>query len=62
MQQCLHTNNMFPEQQISILEWYLKDYVVVMLKIQLCITRINYVLKYIQMKTVILKLLYILIE
>ncbi len=39
MQQCLHTNNMLLmfEQQISILEGFLKDYVVVMLKIQLCI-------------------------
>ncbi len=44
---------MFLEQQISILEWFLKDHVtlktgVMMLKIQFCFTRINYILKYIQ--------------
>ncbi len=44
---------MFPEQQISILEWFLKDHVtlktgVMMLKIQLCITGINYISKYIK--------------
>ncbi len=44
---------MFLEQQISISEWFLKDHVtlktgVMMLKIQLCITEINYIFKYIQ--------------
>ncbi len=39
---------MFLEQQISILEWFLKDHVtlkteVMMLKIQLCIIGINYI-------------------
>ncbi len=43
---------MFREQQISILEWFLKDHVtlktgVMMLKIQLRITEINYILQYI---------------
>uniref|UniRef100_A0A673K3K1 MHC class I-like antigen recognition-like domain-containing protein n=1 Tax=Sinocyclocheilus rhinocerous TaxID=307959 RepID=A0A673K3K1_9TELE len=46
---------MFLKQQISILERYLKDHVtlkteVMMLKIQLCITGINYILKYIQIE------------
>ncbi len=40
---------MFLDQQISILEWFLKDHVtlktgVMMLKIQLRITEINYIL------------------
>ncbi len=44
---------MFLEQQISILERFLNDHVtlktgVMMLKIQLCITEINYILKYIK--------------
>ncbi len=44
---------------ISILEWFLKDHVtmktgVMMLKIQLCITGINYILKCSAIKTVIL--------
>ncbi len=46
---------MFPEQQICILEWFLKDHVtlktgVMMLKIQLCITGINYIFKYLKME------------
>ncbi len=46
---------MFLEQQISILEWFLKDPVimktgVMMLKIELWITEINYMLKYIQIE------------
>ncbi len=46
---------MFLEQQTSILEWFLKDHVtmktgVMMLKIQLCISRINYIFKYFQYK------------
>ncbi len=45
------------EQQISILEWFLKDHVtlkteVMMLKIQICIQIINDILKYIQIKHV----------
>ncbi len=52
-------NKIFLEQQISTLEWFLKDHVtlktgVMMLKIQLCITVINYILKYIQIQTFIL--------
>ncbi len=51
-------NKIFPEQQINLLmisEGYLKDHVtlktgVMMLKIQLCITDMNYVLKYIQIE------------
>ncbi len=52
----IHTAQLFStlirnEQQIIILEWFLKDQVtvktgVMMLKIQLCITGINYILKY----------------
>ncbi len=42
------------QQQISILEWFLKDHVTlktgVMLKIQLCTTWINYIWKYIDRK------------
>ncbi len=43
---------MFFEHQTSILEWFLKDHVtlktgVMMLKIQLCITGMNYIWKYI---------------
>ncbi len=50
---------MFLEQQISISEWFLKDHVtlktgVIMLKIQLCITEINYIIKYIQTENNIL--------
>ncbi len=50
---------MFLEQQIIILEWFLKDHVtlktaVMMLKIQLRITGINYILQYIQIRKVIL--------
>ncbi len=46
---------MFVEQQISILEWFLKDHVtlktgVMMLKIQLRITEINYILQYIHIE------------
>ncbi len=46
---------MFLEQQISILEWFLKDHVtlktgVMILKIQLCNTGLNYILKYIQIE------------
>ncbi len=45
------------EHQISILEWFLNDQVtlktgVMMLKIQLCITEINYVLLYIQTENI----------
>ncbi len=41
---------MFLEQQISILEWFVKDHVtlktgVMMLKIQLCLSGINYIFK-----------------
>ncbi len=48
---------MFLEQQISILEWFLKDHVtlktgVMMLKIQLCVAVINYIKKYIQIENV----------
>ncbi len=48
---------MFLEQQISILEWFLKDHVtlktgVMMLKIQLCVAVINYIQKYIQIENV----------
>ncbi len=44
-------SEMFLEQQISILEGFLKDHVtlktgVMMLKIQLCSTEINYILIY----------------
>ncbi len=51
----------FLEQQIIILEWFLKDHVtlktgVMMLKIQLCITGINYILKYIQIENSYFKL------
>ncbi len=53
---------MFLEQQISILEWFLKDHVtpkagVMMLKIQLCITEINDILKYIQIENRYFKIL-----
>ncbi len=46
----------FHLQEIRILEWFLKDHVtlktgVMMLKIQRCITGINYILKYIQIKS-----------
>ncbi len=52
---------MFLEQQISILEWFLKDPVimktgVMMLKIELWITEINYMLKYIQIENSYFKL------
>ncbi len=49
---------MFLEQQISILEWFLNDHVtgVIMLKIQLCITEIYYIVKYIQIENSYLKL------
>ncbi len=51
-------SSMFLEQQISILEWFLKDHVtlktgVMMLKIQLCITGINYISKYIRIENFI---------
>ncbi len=46
---------MFPEHQISILEWFLKDNMtlksgLMMLKIQLCVTGINQILKQIQIE------------
>ncbi len=46
---------MFIEQQISILEWFLKDHVtlktgVMTLKIQIYVTGINYILKYSQIE------------
>ncbi len=46
----IDNNNVFIEQQISILEWFLIDHVtlktgVMMLKIQLCIKGINYILR-----------------
>ncbi len=52
---------MFNEHQISILEWFLKDHVtlktaVMMLKIQLYITGINRILKYIQIDNSYFKL------
>ncbi len=52
---------LFLEQQISTLEWFLKDHVtlktgVIMLNIQLCITGINYILKYIKIEMSYLKL------
>ncbi len=52
---------MFLEQQISILDWFLKDHVtlktgVMMLKIQLCSTEINYILKHILIKSSYFKL------
>ncbi len=48
-----NNKKLFLKQQISILEWFLKDHVTLktgemMLKIQLCITGINYILKYSQ--------------
>ncbi len=51
---------MFIEQQISI-EWFLKDHVilktgVIMQKIQLCFTEINYIVKNIEIKTDFFKL------
>ncbi len=54
---------MFLKQQISILEWFLKDHVtlkteVMMLKIQLCITEINYTLQCIQIENSYFKLQY----
>ncbi len=50
---------MLSEQQISTLEWYLKNHVTQkMLKIQLCITEINYILTYIQIENSYLKLQY----
>ncbi len=50
---------MLSEQQISTLEWYLKNHVTLkMLKIQLCITGINYNLTYIQIENSYLKLQY----
>ncbi len=47
---------------LSILEWFLKDHVtlktgVMMLKIQLCITGINSILKYIKIKKKLFKIL-----
>ncbi len=52
---------MFFEQQISISESFLKDHVtlktgVMMLKIQLRITAINYILQYIQIENSYFKL------
>ncbi len=52
---------LFLEQQINILDWFLKDHVtmktgVMMLKIQLCITGINYILKYIKIENGYFKL------
>jgi len=49
---------MFLEHQISILELFLKDHVtlktgVMILKIQLCITEINYILTYIKIKNTV---------
>ncbi len=43
---------MFFEQQIRILEWFLKDNVtgVMMLKFSFVITGINYILKYVQIE------------
>ncbi len=51
---------MFLEQQIKIIKLYLKDHVtlktgVIMLKIQLCITGINYILTNIQIETIYLR-------
>ncbi len=51
---------MFVEQQISILEWFLKDHVtlktgVMMLKIQLRITGINYILLYMHIENTYFK-------
>ncbi len=48
------------QEQISVLEWFLKDHVTlktgeIMLKIQLCITEINYIFKHIKTKTAILQ-------
>ncbi len=53
---------MYLEQQISILEWFMKNHVtlkteVMMLKIQLRITEINYILKYIQIENSYFKLI-----
>ncbi len=55
-----NNNNVFLEQQISILERFLKDHMtlkigVLMLKIQLCITGINYILKYIKIENICFK-------
>ncbi len=54
-------NTFFLNQQISILEWFLNDHVtlktgVMMLKIKLCITQINSILKYIQIENGYLEL------
>ncbi len=51
---------MFLEEQISITEVFLKDHVtlqtgVMMLKIHLWITEINYIIKYIEMEIIFLK-------
>ncbi len=52
---------MFLEQQLSILESFLKDHVtlktgVIMQKIQLCITEINDILQYIHLENNSIKL------
>ncbi len=57
----IENNIFFLEQQISILEWFLKDHVtlktgVMMLKIQLRITGINYILIYITIENSYFKL------
>ncbi len=52
---------MIPEQQISILELSLKTGVM-MLKIQLCITGINYIFKYLKMEKLFKMLLFYLIK
>ncbi len=61
MKKVYHVSTKHIEQQISILEWFLKDHVtlkteVMMLKIQLCITGINYILKYIKIENSYFKL------
>ncbi len=52
---------MFLEQQISILEWFLKDHVTLKpgVKIQIWITGINYIWKYIQIETQLFQILII---
>ncbi len=56
-----HWSKMIPEQQISILELSLKTGVM-MLKIQLCITGINDIFKYLKMEKLFKMLLFYLIK
>ncbi len=49
-----NNTNVF-EQQIRILEWFLKDHVSKVPKIQLWIKEINYILNYIQVENIYFK-------